>query len=64
MLKLTSKDSDIMLFYGIWEVTVLSDFRADPTRCCVVGGILIMLQVGAEAWGSVPKAGQGAFSLE
>lgn len=50
-----------MLFYDLWEVTVLSDFRADPTRCCVVDGILIMLQVGAEAWGS---AVQGAFSLE
>lgn len=49
MLTLIFKDSDIMLFYDIWEVTVLSDFRADPTRCCVVGAILIMLQVGAEA---------------
>lgn len=49
MLTLIFKDSDIMLFYDIWEVTVLSDFRADPTRCYVVGGILIMLQVGAEA---------------
>lgn len=49
MLKLTFKDSDIMLVYDLWEVAVLSDFRADPTRCCVVGGILIMLQVSAEA---------------
>lgn len=64
MLTLIFKDSDIMLFYDIWEVTVLSDFRADPTRCCVVGGILIMFQVGAEAQGGVSKAGQGAFFLE
>lgn len=53
-----------MLFSDLWKVTVLSDFRADPARCCVVGGILIMLQAGAEAWGGVSKAVQGVFSLE
>ena len=58
MLELTFKDSDIMFFYDIWDVTVLIDFKADPTSCSAVGGVLLILQVGAEVWGSVSKAGQ------
>lgn len=64
MLELTFKDFDIMFFYDRWEVTVLIDFKADPTRCSVVGGILLILQVVAEVRGSVSKAGLGkALSL-
>lgn len=59
MLELTFKDFDIMFFYDRWEVTVLIDFRADPTRCSVVGGISLILQVGTEVSGSVSKAGLG-----
>lgn len=65
MLELTFKDSNIMLFCDMWEVIVLIDFKADPTSCSVVGGILLTLQLGAEVWGSISKAEQGkALSLE
>lgn len=70
MLKLTFNDPDaVMLFYDLCDAVLwfmrgyYSDFRADPTRCCVVGGTLIVLQVGAEAWGGVSKAVQGLSPL-
>lgn len=40
-----------MFFYDMWEVT-------DLASCSDVGDIII-LQVGAEVWGSISKAGQG-----